>query len=158
MSKHVEIWYLIADGAHARIVRRDAETGAYRQVSRSDSKMARLKTSQIMSDRQGRVAESASSARHAAEAKHDPHRQAKLAFAHKTAHDINEAAHAREFDELVLVAPARVLGEIRGHLDTETSKRVVGELAKDLTPVPDGDLGKHLDVLAHRIERGLAAG
>ena len=38
-----------------------------------------------------------------------------------------------------------MLGEIRGHLDTETSKRVVGELAKDLTPVPDGDLGKQLN-------------
>lgn len=157
MSKHVEIWYLIADGAHARIVRRDAENGGYHQVSRSELRLARLKTSQIMSDRAGRVGESASSARHAAEAKHDPHRQAKLAFAHKTAADINEASRASEFDELVLVAPARVLGEIRSHLDTQTSKRVVGELAKDLTPVPDGDLGKHLDTLAHRIERGLAA-
>ena len=157
MSKHVEIWYLIADGANARIVRRDTETGAYHQVSRSRSRMARLKTSQIASDDAGRVLESGSTTRHAAEARHDPHRQAKEAFSRKTAEDINKAAKESKFDELVIVAPARVLGEIRDHLDTQTKKRVVAELSKDLTPVPDGDLAKHLDGIAHRVERGIGA-
>lgn len=155
MSRRKEIWYVIADGAKARIVQRDQGSGAYRTVRWLHSDMARLKSSELVSDRPGRVMESSSTTRHAATPRHDPHLEAKLAFARETAERINHACQAGELDGFVLVAPSRTLGEIRKHLASTTHIKLATELAKDLTPVPDGDLGKHLGEIAHRIEWGL---
>jgi protein required for attachment to host cells len=156
MSRQKEVWYVIADGAKARVVRRDQEAGAYHAIRWLHSDMARLKSSELVSDRLGRVMESSSTTRHAAARRHDPHREAKLAFARETAERINHACQAGELDGFVLVAPSRILGEIRKHLASSAHAKLISELAKDLTPVPDGDLGEHLDEIAHRIDWGLA--
>jgi protein required for attachment to host cells len=155
MSKQTEIWYFIADGARARVVRRDQAAGGYRAIRQFRSGKARLKTSELMSDRPGRVMESGSAARHAAASRHDPHLEAKLAFAREVAGHINHACRDGECDEFILVAPARTLGEIKKHLESPARSKLVSEISKDLTRTPDGDLGKHLDDLAHRIEHGL---
>jgi hypothetical protein len=46
------------------------------------------------------------------------------------------------FDRLVLVAPAPVLGEFRHALDAPT--KLMTQLQRDLTKVPDADLKEHL--------------
>lgn len=155
MSKQREIWYLIADGARARIVRRDQASGGYHAIRRFRSDKARLKTSELMSDRPGRVMESGSTARHAAASRHDPHLKAKLAFAQDLAEHISHACRDGECDEFILVAPAHTLGEIKKHLASLAQSKLVSEILKDLTRTPDGALGRHLDELAYRIERGL---
>jgi protein required for attachment to host cells len=154
MSISKTVWYVIADGARARVVERNRESGAYHPIRLFRSKLARLKSSKLKSDRPGRVIESSTSARHAASPRHDPHADAKLAFARDVAGHIESAAKGREFDELVLAAPSRILNEIKKHLETRTLSQVVSELAKDLTKTPDGKLGDHLDEIALRIERG----
>lgn len=157
MSKHKTIWYLIADGARARVVERNPESGAYHPIRLYRSKLARLKSSKLKSDRPGRVIESASSTRHAASPRNDPHEEAKLVFARDVAGHIESASKEHEFDELVLAAPSRVLNEIKKHLAPRTLDQVVSELAKDLTKTPDGKLGAHLDEIAHRVERGFVS-
>ena len=48
------------------------------------------------------------------------------------------------FDELLLVAPARALHELREALDTATAAKLVGTLEKDLVKTPDHELSPHL--------------
>jgi protein required for attachment to host cells len=49
---------------------------------------------------------------------------------------LNKAAHASRFDRLILVAPPKVLGELRDELEKAAAERVVDEIAKDLTKHP----------------------
>ncbi len=52
--------------------------------------------------------------------------------------------HAHRFQELVVVAPPRMLGELRARLRTEVADTVIAEVAKDLSALPAPELGKML--------------
>lgn len=60
-------------------------------------------------------------------------------FAADTAEMLKRRALRNDFDALVVVAPPKTLGELRKHYHKEVEKRLVGEVAKDLTnlPVPE---------------------
>jgi protein required for attachment to host cells len=141
--KHARIWYIIADGGRARFVERD-EQGAYRTVVSFVAAELHDRSSDLGRDRPARVKESANAARHAVEPRRDLHEAAKEDFVKLVAEQI-EAEHARDqFDSLVLIAPPRVLTELKEKLSKPMAKIVVKDLQKDLTKVPDHDLTEHL--------------
>lgn len=157
MSATAATWFVMADGARLRIVRRDSANGAFRTIEEAHSKSARLRSSDLGADRPGRVIESASSARHAAGERQDLHRREKRGFAEAIADKLNDAGRRGDFDSLVLVAPDRVLGDIRRHLAADVASKVGYDIAKDLTRVPDGDLASHLSSVDAGPTRGRAA-
>ena len=55
------------------------------------------------------------------------------------ASDLNRAAQANEFKEIVIVAPPKTLAELRRDLSVEAQRKVVAEIPKDLThhPIPE---------------------
>jgi protein required for attachment to host cells len=57
-------------------------------------------------------------------------------FAADTAEMLKERALRNEYESLVIVAPPKTLGELRKHYHKEVEKRLVAEVAKDLTNVP----------------------
>ena len=57
-------------------------------------------------------------------------------FAADMAALLKTRALRNDFEALVVVAPPRTLGELRKHYHKEVEKRLVGEVAKDLTNVP----------------------
>jgi protein required for attachment to host cells len=66
----------------------------------------------------------------------DFHQQAEDRFAAEAAARINRAALAGEFEQLIIVAPPRTLGELRRHYHKETQARISAEIPKDLTGHP----------------------
>jgi protein required for attachment to host cells len=141
--KHARIWYVIADGGRARFVERD-EAGAYRTVVSFDSADRHERSHDLGRDRPARVKESANSARHAVEPRRDLHEAAKEDFIALVAAEI-EAEHGRDqFDRLVLIAPPGVLTELKQKLSRPLVQIVASDLQKDLTKVPDHDLGQHI--------------
>lgn len=54
-------------------------------------------------------------------------------FAAGTAEMLKKRAMAGEFEHLLVVAPPRTLGELRKHYHVEVSRRLTGEIDKDLT-------------------------
>ena len=54
-------------------------------------------------------------------------------FAAQAAEMLKKRALAHDFDQLIIVAPPRTLGELRKHYHKEVSDRLAGELGKDLT-------------------------
>jgi protein required for attachment to host cells len=84
------------------------------------------------------------SARHAMQPREDLHRADKRSFLHEVAAALNEANTRNEFDCLVIIAPAHALGELRHALDSPTQHKIVAQLQKDLTKIPDADLKEHL--------------
>ena len=124
-------------------VEREA-SGAFRTLSSFVSTELHDRSHDLGKDHPGRVKESASPSRHAGEPCRDLHDAAKEDFVRTVAAELS-ALHAQgQFDELVLVAPARVLGEIKVSLSKPMAKVVVKELQKDLTKVPDHELTGHL--------------
>jgi len=141
--KHAKIWYVIADGGRARFVERD-ENGAFRTVVSFVASELHERSHDLGLDRPARAKESASPARHAIEPRRDLHQAAKEDFIKLVAEQLDEEHGRDQFDRLVLIAPPRVLTELKEKLSTSMAKIVVSDLQKDLTKVPDHDLTEHL--------------
>lgn len=128
-------WVLVADGEKALFLRNDLDE------QNPDLNVVRLEhqenppTHEQADNRRGRVHESAGSGRSAYEDT-DWHRLAKDRFADDLAGILYSLAHRGAFERIVLVAPPRVLGELREKMHKEVSDRVVAELHKTLTNHP----------------------
>ncbi|BBC73906.1 host attachment protein [Altererythrobacter sp. B11] len=69
----------------------------------------------------------------------DYHQMEEDRFAAEVADMLKDRALSNDFDDLVIVAPARTLGELRKHYHKEVEARLTGEIDKDFTghPVPE---------------------
>jgi len=143
MPRHRKITFALADGSRARFVERSPDTGHFVTVQEIDG-ADRLREARAWakSHPPGRSFESGGSLRHGV-GKEDPYRQTKAEFAAEVAEALSR--RALESEGVVLVAPARILGELRKHLDPRT--KVLNALAKDLGKTPDHELHEWLDSL-----------
>lgn len=66
----------------------------------------------------------------------DYHQQEEDRFAAEVADLLKRRALGNEFESLVVVAPPRMLGELRKHYHGAVSQRLSGEIDKDLTGHP----------------------
>lgn len=128
-------WVLVADGEKALFLRNDLdEITPGLSVVREEHQDNPLNAAQG-SDRPGRMPDPGPGQRSGLEAA-DWHRLAKEHFADELADILYRYAHKGAFARIVLVAPARVLGELRRKLHKEVSARVIAELPRDLTNHP----------------------
>jgi protein required for attachment to host cells len=105
-------------------------------------------THEIGAERPGRTHESVGSVRNAYAPRADWHEYEKHLFAKRVA-DLIAAAHLRhEFDELVLVAPPKALGELRAALPESVHRHIRAEAHKDLTGLAEHDLLSRVAELA----------
>ena len=138
-----KLWFVVVDGGRARFVERDQQ-GRFRTVSSFEATSLHIKSSDIGRDRPGRVHESADSSRHGTEPRHDPHETEKEKFVALVVGEIESARIAGSFDQFVLVAPPKVLGEFRRTLPNTLAAVLKTDLPKDLTQTPDHELAAHL--------------
>lgn len=143
MARPITLLIAIADGEHARFVQPDGDN-VLRTLSSLDSASAHLRSRDIGSDRPGRAFESSWNARHGVGERRDLHGMEKEKFVRWVGEQLNEAAARGEFDELLLVAPVRVLSELRDGLDAATVAKLVGVLDRDLVKTPDHELWPHV--------------
>ena len=94
--------------------------------------------------RPGRLSDGAGSAYRSAVQETDWHRLAKHEFAHKIAALLDQEAQADRFEQIVIVAPAVIMGELRKHFSGPLRKWIVAEIAKDLTGHPVHEIEKLL--------------
>lgn len=141
--KHPVTWYVLADGARARIVTRPESESHYHIIFAEDAAAAHARTRDLVSDRPGHGQESAYSGRHAIEPRHDAHRLEENRFLRSVAAHLNREATLGSFDRLVIYAAPRSLAVLRTSLEPQAAKRIHGEYAKDLTKVPVEALPEH---------------
>ena len=142
--KTARTWILVADGARAHVVVNAGPGTGLKVVPGSEIRVDLLPSRAIGTDRPGRARESVGGARHAITPRVDWHQQQKEQFAIAIARKMDAGAARGSFAKLILVAPARTLGEIRAQLKPATKKRVAAEIDKDLTQVPIPDLEERL--------------
>jgi protein required for attachment to host cells len=141
--KQAKILYVIADGGRARFVERN-EQGAFRTIASFVSPELHERSHDLGLDHPTRVKESATTTRHSIEPRRDLHAAAKEDFVKHVAGELDAEHGRKSFDKLVLVAPPRVLTELKEKLSKDMAKLVADGLQKDLTKVPDHDLAAHL--------------
>lgn len=141
-------WILIADAARARILEHVSGTSGLAAVDGQVYHADHSATRDLVTDQPGRSFSSASPRRSSMEAPTDPHRELKTRFAHQLA-DVLADAEARDaFDRLVVIAPPVMLGDLREVMAKKVKDRVVGELHKDLTKIPNDEVMSHLGDIA----------
>lgn len=84
------------------------------------------------SDAPGRAYSSVGGIRSAVE-ETDWHELQKQRFAKSVAEGINNAALSNSFDQICIIAPPKILGDLRREFAKETESKIVAEVAKDLT-------------------------
>lgn len=136
-----DCWVLIADGEKALFLKNQGDAKfpdltVFREMAEENPP-----TKEQGSDRPGRFHDGPS-AHKSAVADTDWHRVAKERFANEIAARLYTFAHRGEFDELVVVAPPVVLGELRKQFHKEVEQRIVAEVPKTLTNHPIWEIEK----------------
>lgn len=137
-------WIVVADGAHATIYANQGRGRGIDQPAVHEYAGDNSPTREINSDRPGRMAASSSGAQHAMDPSTDAHRHAQQMLARDVAHTLDRAAADGTYAQLVLVAPPRMLGYLRESVSPQVHALLVGDLNKDLTALPVGELATRL--------------
>ncbi len=138
-------WVLIADGGHARVLQSTGAGRRLEEVAGMSFSHELPPTHELVRDRQTRSFESVGHTRHPVSTGLDPHRKEKEKFAVELAGILEQQVKA--FDRLVVVAPAKAMGELRDALSESVRKKVEKEVVKDLTKTPDSEIASHLGMV-----------
>jgi protein required for attachment to host cells len=124
-------WITVADGGQARILLNTGRANGVQPVPHAVFRDSHEASHELGTERPPRVHESQGGVRHAIEPRSDPHEQRKEQFLLKLSRFLNEAHRNKEFDSLIVVAPAHALGSLRHHFSTEVTKSVIAETVHD---------------------------
>lgn len=145
--KPVRTWVLIADGARARVLANDGPGRSLHALDGMTFQGDHAATHEIVDDREGRAFASVGTARSALEPQTDPHRLLKRRFAEALAHMLADGLSRKSYERLVIVAAPAALGDLRDCLSHEVRDKVIGEIAQDLTKLPNADVPRHIESL-----------
>jgi len=143
MPKLKRTWVVVADGAVAQLYVSNDEATALvaSELPGLEAEETHRHARDVTSDRPGRSFSSAGGGtRHAIEPQHDYHKMEKHKFTAAVAKALDSACAAHAFDQLVLVAPPRTVGEMRTLLSKRVQARLGQVVAKDMTKASVADL------------------
>jgi len=136
-------WILVADGARARILENEGPGTGLAPALNFNFAASHAPTRDYGADKPGR-GQSPGGGHHAKPPKVDWHCFEKHLFVKDVAKALEGALSDSAFDELVLVAPPKILGELRQALAEPVRSCVSGEVGKDLTHLTVHEMGEHL--------------
>jgi protein required for attachment to host cells len=133
-----EALVLVGDGRRALFLRNHGTQAEPHLVLETKLEQDNPPTREQGTDRPGRKP-GGDGVSHTAIEETDRHQLEEQRFAVRLADRLYEMGHANQYQALVMVAPPRMLGDLRAALHPEVAHRVVGELAKDLLshPLPE---------------------
>lgn len=139
-----ETLVLVAESAHARLFAAH-RSSPWELLQSFEHPRSAAHGRDIVTDRPGRVQQSISDgSRSAADVKTSPHDVEADRFARQLAAALEETVVARHPHRIVLVAPPRFLGHLRGVLGKSVRSLVGASLDQDLSAVADRDLPPRL--------------
>jgi len=147
MAKRPTTWIVVADSARSRFFVPSDDRKELVAIRSADlvSPGSRELASELKSDKPGRsYSSSRSGMRHALEPPHDYQKLEKHRFVAELAKALDVACGRQEFDDLILVAPRRSLGELRSLLPKRVKNSVRVEVARDLTKETSAGLFRRL--------------
>ncbi|MES2497086.1 MAG: host attachment family protein [Pseudomonadota bacterium] len=126
---------LVADGRKSLFLRNEGDGEYMNLVVEDQHAQAGLEDREMKTDAPGR-AMSQVGGRQSTMEEPDYHQIEEDRFAKDTAALLSKRAQRNAFDQLIVVAPPRTLGELRHHYDKTVEAKIVAEVDKDLVNHP----------------------
>ena len=139
-----EFTIVVADSTRARIFTTDSASSPLVEINTMAHPEGRMHDRDITSDLPGKDKGGDGSGGHAYQAQTDPKKHELDKFAKRVAVYLDEARNANKLSNVLLVSAPEFLGELRGHLSSETNEKIVFELDKNLTHHSVEEIRKHL--------------
>lgn len=133
---------LVTDGRKRLFFRNEGDAAAPNLVVVAAAEDANPKTRDQVTDSTDRASSVVAGSGSLGSA--DAHDVEEARFATETAEELRRAALAGEFEKLILVAPPKTLGQLRKSIHKEVEKRMIREVAKDVTGHPVSEIEKLL--------------
>jgi protein required for attachment to host cells len=124
LKRMTQTWILVGDGSHARVFQTDDASHPWQLVRKIDREHSREKTDRNDS--------------------HGDHGE--QGFARQIVAELETGREQGTFAKLVLVAPPKFLGQLRGELAAPLAACVVKSVDHDYTHMAAGELPKHIDL------------
>jgi protein required for attachment to host cells len=134
---------LVGDGRNARFLRNKGTPRNPEFIIEREVNQVNPPTRDQGTDRPGRKSGIDGVSRTAIE-ETDWHQRAEQKFAAEIAETLYEMEHAHKFEELVVVAPPKMLGDLRAAFHPEVTRCIVAEVPKNLTAQPVRELARAL--------------
>lgn len=135
---------VVADSSRARIFTVDSARSPLNEIETIVHPEGRLHEQDMVSDLPGKDAGKGGAGDHAYQEKIEPKEQEMISFAKRIADYLESARKANQLKKLVIIAAPEFLGELRSHLSTETSEKIVYELDKNIAHHSEEDIRQHL--------------
>ena len=126
---------LVTDGRKLLFLRNQGDSEYMNLVVEKASERDDKPDRELSTDEPGSVFQSGSPGRSSYE-ETDFHQLEEDRWVHDAADKVNSRALSNDFDELVIIAAPKALGELRKKLHKETEKRTILEIDKEMTNQP----------------------
>ena len=136
-------WVLVCDGAKALIYVNEGDTRTIKLTLVAAFEAPQPPARDLGTDRPGRVYQSHGAARSAVDST-DWHAAGEAAFLHMVAADLDSRIADTSIRGLIVVAPPKALGLLRGLFTPAVKALITDEIAKDLTGMPTETIPSHL--------------
>ena len=137
-------WILVADRSRARIFEPNApQFDRLNEVADFEHPESRLRRHDVVSDQQGRFAETAGG-QHAGQPETDYKHETAAAFAAEIVKYLEEGRQTNRFSELTVIAAPLFLGVLRNKFPAPLSHIVKREIDKDYTTMKPADILKRI--------------
>lgn len=143
--KHTRTWILVADGGRARILERTGKRQGMHLVAGSQALRNSPPYRDLGRDTSGRGYEPVRHTRLAVKPRSDPRTALEALFASQLATMLADHSAKEAFDRLIIIAPSTMLGNLRKMLKPEVRHKVVAEIDKDPTHIPNNEITEHID-------------
>ena len=137
-------WVLVAESSRARILGAEKAIGPLHDVQTFDHPESRMHEHDLTSDLPGRTHDRMGDSRHAMGQKVGPKETQTDRFAKELADRLDAARQQGRYERLILAAPPKFLGLIRGHLTPSTAALVTEELQKNFVGESPEKIRSHL--------------
>jgi len=143
---HKNQWILVADGGRAHVIAVNTNEGERHLETVHEMIADNRSSSEIASDKPGRgfANPGGNQQRHAMPPSTEPHEHAQVEFVDDVISYLTNKRNDGKFDNLIVVAPPKIMGEIRQKMSKPVKQALDGEITKDLTKLPLNDLPEHL--------------
>lgn len=142
--RYKNTWIVVADGMRAQIYNNKGPGTGISAVLPEPMAADPLSGTEIANERPGRVFDSVGEGRHGVQPATDPGRHHQKAFAAEIATILDQRLNNKEFQQLVVIAAPKMLGDLRAALGENIRKLVIAELDKDLSKLTIQDLARRV--------------
>jgi protein required for attachment to host cells len=144
---NMNIWFLVADAARARLFETSGKDVALTEVLDLMEPNARISETELASDEPGRQATAGGPGTHGMQEKVTPREQEDIRFAAELNDMLQEGINKGSYDELYIAAAPHFLGLLRKSMPDAVAARLKGDLDKDLTRLGEAEIREHLHAM-----------